>query len=259
MRILLYSFLLFWVVGCASEAISPQLADQSSTGIGGSYARFMIIGDFLYVVDTKGIKTYSLSDPASPNLLAYQEIGSSIETIFHLNGRLFIGSGSGLYIYLIGNDGIPVAAGEFSYSIWDFQPCDPVVANDSYAFVTLNSTVRQEVCRTNATNLVNELNVFDVTDLFNPVLVSTFPMDNPKGVGLDGETLFVCDNESGLKVFDVSYPMSIHPIAIIDDITAYDVIPLGGLLLVVGPENVYQYDYTDLNNIKLVSFIAYGT
>ena len=43
-----------------------------------------------------------------------------------------------------------------------------------------------------------------------------------------------------------------------DDFTAYDVIPLGGLLLVVGPDNLYQFDYTDLNNIVKISEIPIG-
>ena len=42
-------------------------------------------------------------------------------------------------------------------------------------------------------------------------------------------------------------------------IEAYsDVIPLDGLLLVVGPENVFQFDYSNLDSIQLVSQIAYG-
>jgi hypothetical protein len=80
----------------------------------------------------------------------------------------------------------------------------------------------------------------------------------PKGVGLDGTTLFVCDDEAGLKIFDVTDPYELVPIAHIEDLTAFDVIPLNGLLLVVGPENVYEFDYTNLDNIRLLSSFRYG-
>jgi len=53
----------------------------------------------------------------------------------------------------------------------------------------------------------------------------------------------------------VSNPLAATTIAHFEDITTYDVIPLGGLLLVVGPDNVYQFDYTDLDNIHLISSI----
>ena len=62
----------------------------------------------------------------------------------------------------------------------------------------------------------------------------------------------------GLKIFDVSNPRDIQLIKHFDFFTAFDVIPLDGLLLVVGPDNVYQFDYSDLENIKQVSQIPYG-
>ena len=73
-----------------------------------------------------------------------------------------------------------------------------------------------------------------------------------------GNILFVCDNDQGLKVFDVSDPLNIDLIKHFDGFTAFDVITLDGLLLVVGPDNVYQFDYNDLENMRLVSEIPYG-
>ena len=245
-------------VSCAEDAIGPQ--ESTDTGVAGSYARFIISGDFMYIVDESDLKTFSLSDPTTPELIHEQPIGSQIETIFRLDDRLFIGSGSGLYLYTIGQDGLPVFAGEYLYSDFGlgFEPCDPVVANDSVAYVTLNSTNRVARCRVNTIETLNLLNVFDVKDFNNPILMNQFEMVNPKGVGLDGNTLFVCDGEAGLKVFDVTnayVPVLIHQFP---DYETYDVIPLNGLLLVIGPDNVYQYDYTDRENMVLISKIPIG-
>ncbi len=245
--------------GCESDA-ADIFAPDGDSGVGGSLARFMIAGDFMYTVDNTNIKTISLANPADPVLIDDQKIAEGVESIFRLGNRLFIGSSTGLFLYTFGADGIPQKQGEFLYATFDFpfNWCDPVVANDSFAYVTLNTNLTVENCRRTATVSVNLLNIFDVTDIQNPTLVAQYEMTNPQGVGLDGNLLFVCEQQFGLKVFDVSNPAEIQLIAHLQDFTAHDVIPLGGLLLVVGPENVYQIDYADPANIHVISQIPIG-
>ena len=182
----------FLLASCSSEK-DLAFPGDGSTGIAGSYARFMVIGNNLYVVDLAKIKTFSLANPGSPALVDEQNIGSNIETIFHFSNKLFIGAGSGLYIYELAANGIPEKTGEFLYSSFDFgfEPCDPVVANDTYAYVTLNTTNRVQRCRVTADVQVNLLNIFDITNIYKPELVAQYNMFNPKGVGLDGDILFV--------------------------------------------------------------------
>ena len=250
----------FWLQSCLSKSDSIAPGD-GTTGIAGSYARFMIVDDHLYVVDRESIKTYSIENPADPAFLNEQFIGSNIETIFNLGDKLFIGAGSGLYIYSISSTGIPQQTGQFLYSEWGFgfEPCDPVVANEHYAYVTLNSTNRIQRCRVTFEEQINRLNIFDITDVFHPQLVAWYEMYNPKGVGLDGDILFLCEDSQGLKIFDVSNPENIVLLKHFPGFTAFDVIPLGGLLLVVGPDNVYQFDYSDIENIIQISEIPLGT
>jgi len=110
---ILFLFLLpmgWW--SCAEDSFG---AEASATGVAGSYARFMIVDNSLYVIDNEKLKTYSLNDPAQPELTHEQTVGSRVESIFHLDGKLFIGSGIGLFIYTIGSDGIPTFTSEFSY------------------------------------------------------------------------------------------------------------------------------------------------
>lgn len=245
--------------GCESDG-SDIFAPDADSGVGGSLARFMIAGNFLYTVDNTKIKTISLADPADPVLLDEQTVAEGVESIFRLGNRLFIGSSTGLFLYTFGADGIPQRQGEFLYANFNFPilPCDPVVANDTFAYVTLNTNIQVEQCRRNTTVSVNQLNIFDVTDIEKPTLVAQYEMDNPQGVGLDGHLLFVCEQQFGLKVFDISDPTDIQLVAHLSDFEAHDVIPLGGLLLVVGPENVYQIDYSDPANIHVISQIKIG-
>jgi hypothetical protein len=251
----------FWMLGCASEDSAAPIGEAASdVGVAGSYSRFIIVGSYMYAVDNENLRTIDLSTASDPEWMDEQFIGSNIESIFSFQDKLFIGAVSGLYIYQIGADGVPVQTAEYPYSNfgWGFEPCDPVVANDSFAYVTINTTTRVTRCRITSEFNVNLLLIYNITDIYDPVLVAQYDLFNPKGVGLDGTTLFVCDGEQGLKIFDVSNPQSIEELAHFDGFEAFDVIPLGGLLLVVGPDNVYQFDYSDLENIRQISEIPFG-
>ena len=244
----------------ACESGMDNLAiPNSDTGTGGSYARFVIVGDFMYVVDQRSLITFDVSDAGNPVQVDKQPIGERIETIFNFKDKLFIGSGEGLFIYEIPADGIPNQLSTTSYFDFDIFPCDPVVANDSFAYVTLNAKRRiDNPCGGSFEVDANLLKIYDITNPRQPRLLAEYNMFAPKGVGLDDNILFVCDDEAGLKVFDVTDPHNLVSVAHIDYLTAFDVIPLSGLLLVVGPENVYEFDYTDLNNIVLLSSFRYG-
>lgn len=245
-----FGLFLFW--SCSQDGAFNGFP-SGSTGLAGSYARFMIVDNFFYAIDNERIKTYSLDNPQQPELRNSQIIGERIESIFNLDNRLFIGSGSGLYIYTIGSDGIPTRTSQFSYDVFGITPCDPVVATDSFAYVTLNTAIDKS-CGNVAVPL-NKLVIFDVTEIETPKKLAEYDMQLPKGIGIDGKTLFVCDDRAGLKIYNVDNPTDIIQIAHFDNFTAFDVIPLGGLLLMVGPDNVYQFDYRDLSNIQLISQI----
>jgi hypothetical protein len=109
------------------------------------------------------------------------------------------------------------------------------------------------VCGSN----VNTLDVVDISNLSDPELIATYPMVNPHGLGKDGDILFICDGWSGLKIYDASDPYSItdHLIYHYPSIDAYDVIPLGDILVMIGDDGLYQYDYSSLDNITLLSSI----
>jgi len=78
-------------------------------------------------------------------------------------------------------------------------------------------------------------------------------MENPYGVGLDGNTLFVCDGTAGLKVYDASDVTNLKLLNTIKNIEPTDIIAINGLAIVVDKNAIYQYDYKNINNIKLLS------
>jgi hypothetical protein len=128
--------------------------------------------------------------------------------------------------------------------------CDPVVVDDQHAFVTLRSGT---LCQ----GFTNQLEVIDISNLASPQLVTTYAMTNPHGLGKDGNTLFICDGTDGLKVYDASDVNHIDSkmLAHFTSIQATDVIPLNGVLMMMGAEGIYQYNYDNKDEIKLLSVI----
>ena len=193
---------------------------SSGTGQGGSLARFTIAQDYLYVVDSRKLHSYSLNNSASPKLSSTQNIGEDIETIYAYKDKLFIGSMNAMYIYSIADPTRPVKLGTASH----VRACDPVVADDNVAYVTVRSGA---VCG----GTQNAMFVYDVSNVLNPKQKNVIAMDNPWGLGLHNNTLFVCNGSEGLSVYDITdryYPSLKQKL--FDD-TYYDVIVYDNMLI----------------------------
>jgi hypothetical protein len=67
----------------------------------------------------------------------------------------------------------------------------------------------------------------------------------------------VCEGAYGLKVFDAKDVTALdkNQLAFFEKINTYDVIPLKGTLMMIGSDGLYQYDYKDPKNLKLLSVI----
>jgi hypothetical protein len=219
-----------------------------TSGQGGSMARFSINGSCLYVItSTSDITTFNISNPASPSKSGTTNAGWNLETLFSFNENLFIGSENGMYIYDVSNCS-PTYVSTFDHA----QACDPVVVDGNYAYVTLRTGNR-------CAGWQNELDVVDIQNMQYPYLVGEFDMTSPHGLGIDSDKnlLFLCDGNDGLKIFDTTDPVytGYNMIKHYSGIHAFDVIPLDGLLMMIGDDGLYQYDYTDINNVQLLSKI----
>ena len=236
-------FISCFYLQCSLE--NDAAAPSSDTGIGGSLAAMTIVSDFLYLIDNQSITVFNLTNPATPVQVGDPiNVGFGIETLFARGDRLFIGSQTGMFIYDITNPVSPEPLANHTH----FYGCDPVVANDSIAFVTVRSA---ENCR--GLVEVNQLEVVDVTNPANPNSLQFVNLNNPAGLGLDGDYLFVTDGDAGIKVFDVSAPRDGIELIGHIPVNVFDVITLDGLLIAVGSENLYQFDYTDIGEITQLS------
>lgn len=190
---------------------------------------------------------FDLTEPGNPKLLLKSVLRPGVETMFLAGKNMFLGTANGMDVYDLSDPVKPVYLSTF----WHATGCDPVVVQNNRAYVTIRSGV------TCANRSINELSVLDITNVTYPVLLRTYPMDNPHGLGISDDILFICDGTSGLKVYNAADPylISEHLLAKFPGINAYDVIPLGKSLLMIGSDGFYQYDYSDLKNIKEISVI----
>ena len=225
----------------ATLAVAP-----TNPGIGGSMARFALSGDYLYVIDMSNLQPVDVSLPSGMTVGTKTYVDWGIETIFPRGDVLFIGAQAGMHIMDISN---PLNPSEIS-NYRHVTSCDPVIVDGDYAFVTLRSG-------TECQGFTNQLEVIDISDLATPQLQHVYPMDNPHGLGKDGEALFICDGDSGLKVYNANDVSAIDKnlLAHYPGIQAFDVIPFNNVAMMIGQDGLYQYDYSDLEDIKLLSHI----
>jgi hypothetical protein len=214
----------------------------SPFGVGGSMARFTIVNNYLYAVTESALNVVSIVNGADPTFSNRVQIGWGIETLYPFNNRLFIGSTSGMFIYDITNPTTPVKLGNFTHA----TSCDPVIADNNNAFVTLRSGTP---CR----GFTNQLDVLDITNLSSPTLVKTYQMNNPHGLAKDGNTLIICDGSEGLKFYNASDVRNLLLQKHITGLNTYDVIAISGWALVVAKDGLYQYDDPSLSNVNLLS------
>jgi hypothetical protein len=87
-----------------------------------------------------------------------------------------------------------------------------------------------------------------------PILQKVYAMNSPRGLGIDGNLLFVCDNK--FKVYDRSNVDSLQLISQFN-VFANDVIPYNGKLFLTSSSGFYQYSYSN-NSLNLLSTILIG-
>lgn len=216
-------------------------AEGGRTGTGGSMARFSIKENYLYVADQMSLSVFDISNPSNTNLLGSEYAGWQIETIFNYEDHLYLGSATGMYIYSLENPASPTQVSFLQHVLG----CDPVVVKENFAYVTIRGG---NECGQN----FNQLDVVDISDKQNPKIASTYEMNNPYGLGVKDDWLFVCDGNDGLKIFDIKNTPNLEQIGHFTDINTYDVIPLDEKLLMVGNNTLYQYSYKG-DEISLLS------
>jgi hypothetical protein len=242
----------FW--GVREEAVMDNSSGGNipgsggTTSIGGSTARFTLHDNYLYIIaDQSNLVTYDISAAQNPVKKGETRMSWGMETVFPYKDMLFVGANAGMFIYDLSNAANPTFISQFSHA----NACDPVVVKDDIAYITLRDG-------TKCNSYSNQLDVVDVKNIYSPRLIKSYPMHNPHGLGIDENTLFICDGDDGLKVYDATDVTKIdeNQIGHYKDLDTYDVIPYGNVLILTSKNGIFQYDYSDPKNLKLLSKIS---
>lgn len=236
---------------CGKDAgvSSNQATASVGVGTGGSMARFTIIGNYLYTVDSKNLKVFSIADPVNPILKNTVAIGFEIETIYPFKDKLFIGSTSAVYIYSISNPEQPARLGT-AISPNVIRRCDPVIARDTVAYATLRTN---SACGGGPQSI---LAVYDVKNIQNPIQKTFLNITEPYGLGFADSTLYVA-TKNGLNIYNIN--TEYNPFFIRNDRSQdwfYDVIPFGNVLICWVKDGVLFFDITNRRNPVFISKIV---
>jgi hypothetical protein len=239
---------IYYEDGIAMASVSSGAAKlgvpPTNTGVSGSMATFTISKNRLYALDGSELDVINVTNPGAPVKGNAVEVSVDIETLFPFKDKLFAGSRSGMYIYDLVNPDKPKVLSKYEH----VRSCDPVVVDDSYAYVTLRGG---NSCQ----GFTNELEVISLENLAAPAILKTYPMTNPFGLGIDKNLLFICDGSAGLKIFDATDVKAIdnHLISRFPVANALDIIPFDNVAMMITSDGLYQYDYSDPKNIRAIS------
>lgn len=241
-------FLAAMYIGCSEDGTSPvnptsQTSGGSTTGSGGSLARFTIANDYLYIATDNQLYSYSLSNAAQPEYTGAIPLFGGVETIFAMGDHLFLGTQNGVLIYNISN----AAAPQFVSNYVHITSCDPVVVKGVHAYATLRTG--QQCWRG-----TNQLDVINISTISNPYNEKTIDLENPIGLGIYQNYLFICDNDK-IKCFDISTPGSPSYKSQTPLLGCYDVILKNNTLLAVHSSGVSQYSISPAGVLTLLSTI----
>jgi hypothetical protein len=227
----------------SQAALAPS---GSNSGVGGSMARFTIVGDHLYALDGANLDIVELTAPQNPKATKEMHVSGDVETIFPYQDKLFFGTQSGMLIYDLQDDENPLLISRYAH----IRSCDPVVVEGDHAYVTLRNG---STCG----GFTNQLEVINISDLKSPFVEKICAMTNPFGLGIDNNTLFICDGDSGLRVLDATDVSKIceSTLARYEGIHALDIIPYQNVAMMIGKDGLYQYNYSNPKEIKLLSVL----
>lgn len=219
------------LVSCEKSGDSQS---ANSTGVGGSLAKFTIVGNYIYAVSSHYLYTVDISDATKPVNVGQSILNFDMETIYSYNNRLFIGSRTGLYIYSLDKPAVPILIGEAKHG----RSCDPVIANDSVSYSTLKGS-------TFCGPATSGLYVYNVKNMSQPELKKTIPINEPIGLGMSDSALYVCCSNEGLKIYSIKDAYSPIEKKIISGYNFIDIIPYDNILICRVSDGIVLYDISN--------------
>jgi hypothetical protein len=227
--------------GCMCEDASysnPISSDVS--GMGGSYAIFVISGSYLYHVRPHQLVAINITDPANPIEKTIMYTNWFIETIHPVGNHLFLGTQMGMEIYDINTPETP----EFVSRISHARAFDPVVVADTIAYITLRDSW--------INTLGDVLLSVSIANINIPRNLDTLSISTPYGLAVSDSLVYVAKGNGGYALINATTPSSLTVDTAWTTPAARDFIWTGNDLYFMGMNSLAKYDVTDPRNPALV-------
>ena len=217
----------------------------------GTLNRMAIIDEYIYYIDYSNIYVFEKSG-SSVQLIQQVSSPFIMETIYPSNGQLYIGARTGMIEYSLIDPTNPQIERVFEH----FNTCDPVLPHNEVAYITLRSG---DACNGD----INQLMVADLSRNDNQPwngIVFTTEMDNPHGMAIQDNFLYVAEGTFGMKIFDITradFPSLYREET---GFTAYDLINHPSdpdILISAGPDGITQFEVVDGQAIQMLSQLSY--
>jgi len=223
--------LLLTLGACSNGDGGGSSTGLDSTGRGGSTARMTIVGDYMYAVVDRRIQVFDISIPNAPNPLNRVSFDFEINSLFPYNNYLLAATDSSIHII----DNSEPTSPRYISEVFLISGSNPVVAADGIAYVSQSSS--------SIYNSIDQMEILDIEDITSPVSVNTITMQNPSGLAIEGNRLFVCDDIAGIKMFDLSEKTMPDLLRGVTGVNCNDVIALEGILYAITNDALLQYNY----------------
>ena len=230
------------------SAIPASFAGNSSEQ-SGTVNRINYHDQHIYVLGRSDL--HIINDQNFQVVNQMHDIGDEMETIFPLNGHLFIGSRSSMEIYDITTPEYPLHLFRFDHA----TSCDPVLPTSEVAYISLRTADFSE-CPGN----INALVVLDIRELERPEEIDEIAMRSPYGMAIVNNRLYVGEGDNGLSIFDVSDPFRPVEIKFEVSVKAFDILKhptTSNTILLAGPDGLAQYNLDDNLNLEFQSRIEF--
>lgn len=190
---------------------------QGGKGGAGSLSQMMVHRNTLYVLSTaQGVSngwltSFDISQPRSPRIEQVIALNNGPEALQLHDTLLLIAGRDAVMTASLAVAKKPRLLGEFR------QDCpvnyDPIVVQGSVGYRTI-------IVQGRRINCTSRLEVIDLSRPHQPMLRNTYPIGMPRGLAVMGDHLFVADQNTGIKIFDIS-----------DDVNPKEIwtLPMGGV------------------------------
>ncbi len=229
----------------ATGNVSNTTSSGGGASIAGSMAMFVTVADNMYIVNRNSMLTFNLNHIDGITQISKLTLTNNVETIYPFKDKLFIGTTTGMLVYgLAAGTGIPSFISNFLHA----QSCDPVVTDGDYAYVTLRSGT---ICN----STLNQMDIVDVKDITKPKLVKSYTLSNPFGLCKQDKYVYICDNNAGVKIYDVTDPNNATLVKTLNIDNTRDVFVYNNVAYIGTTESILLYDVTNTSAPKKLSSI----